>query len=181
MALYQKQYFSLNNSLSKHILVCLRRKEGKFSPVLHVFGEKDGLSLTLGQYKAMLAEKQNVLSYMNGGVNQPDFDIGSEESELNAMGRKGQVEMLLMRQLDKASGKVSVICLGKRTFERLVELSELIIHAMTKLENSAKECEKIFSGEHKELGVNEHGLDMKALGMELKLFEQGVKDCVFKF
>lgn len=143
-----------------------------------MFGEKDGLCLTLGQYKALVAEKENVLSYMDGGVADVEFDIPSEESELNAMGRKGHCEMLLMRQLDKASGKVSVICLAKKTFARLVELSELIIHIMTKLENSAKECEKIL--ESKELGVNEHGLDLQALGMELKLFEKGVKDCIFK-
>lgn len=182
MALYLKQYFSLNNSLSKNILVCLRKKDTKFAAALYVFGEKDGLSFTLEQFKALLSEKKNVLSYMDGGAQAIEFDLPSVETDLNGSGRKAQCAMLLLRQVEKASGKVSVVCLAKKTFERLVELSDLIIHAMTKLENSAVECEKVFTSEHQNaaLGVNEHGLDLHALGMELNLFQQGVKDCIFK-
>jgi hypothetical protein len=183
MALFQKQYFSLNNSLSKNILVCLRRKEGKFIPLLHVFSEKDGLSLTLPQYRALLCEQQNILAYMDGGVAALEFDLPSEETELNVSGRKSQCAMILMRQVEKTSGKVSVICLAKKTFERLAELSSLVIHSMEKLEKSAQECEKIFTSGHQNdlvLGVNAHGVDLHALRMELQLFEHGVKDCIFK-
>jgi hypothetical protein len=175
MALFQKKYFALNNSLSKNILVCLRKKDGKFSAQLNIFGEKDGITLTLGQYKGLVSEKNNVLSYMDGGVSALDFDLSGKDTELFATGRKAQCAMLLMRQVDKLSGKVNVVCLAKNTFERLMELEPLITHEMTKLDNSATECEMIKGG-----GVNEHGLDLCALEMEMNLFEMGVKDCIFK-
>lgn len=182
MSLFLKQYFSLNNSLSKNILICLKRKEGQFSAVLHIFGEKDGLSLSLGQYETLVSEKNNVLAYMDGGVGSLEFDIPSKDAELSAIGRKAQCPMLLMRQVDKLSGKVSVVCLAKKTYERLVELSKLIVHLMSRLEKSVPECEKLFlkCQQNDALGINEHGLDLAALEMELNLFEQGVKDNIFK-
>lgn len=180
MALFHKQYFSLNSSVSKNILVCLKRKEGKFSPLLHIFGDKDGVALTLDQFTTLVREKNNVLAYMDGGVQVYELDLSDKISELIASGRKGHCNMILIRQVEKLSGRVNIICLAKITFVRLMELSKLILHLLTRLEKSVPECEKLLSNQNDVLGVNEHGLDLCALQMELSLFQTGVKDCIFK-
>lgn len=182
MALFQKHYFSLNNSVSKNILVCLSRKDGKFSPALHLFGEKDGLVLDLKQYSTFVKEKNNALAFLDGGASAFEFCISNKDNELQVQGRKGHCVMLMMRQVEKIGGRVSVVCIAKNTFERLMELDKLIMHIMTRMDKSIFECEMLLKKEHKidDLGINEHGLDMYALDMELNLFESGVKDCIFK-
>lgn len=182
MALFQKHYFSLNNSVSKNILVCLSRKDAKFSAALHLFGEKDGLVFDLKQYTAFVKEKNSALAFFDGGASAFEFCVSNKENELQVSGRKGHCVMLMMRQVEKISGRVSVVCIAKNTFERLMELDKLIMHLMTRMDKSVPECEMLLKKEHNidELGINEHGLDLYALDMELNLFESGVKDSIFK-
>jgi hypothetical protein len=183
MELYNKRYFALNKSLSKSILICLKRNEDVFLPRLFLYGAKDSVLMSLSQFATLILEEPQIMKFMNGQADKLEFDLSTGDNELAVSGKTGAVRYVVLRQQDKCSGRLNVLSMAKATYQRLIDMSSLVQRYMVRLEKAAPVCGEMYTKyKNEDLcpsmhdKISEHGFDFCVFAMELLLFESGVQD-----
>jgi hypothetical protein len=185
MELFNKRYFSLNKSLSKNILICLKRTENGFLPRLFLYGGKDSILMSMTQFANLILEEPRIMEFMDGRAAKFDHDLSSAEDELTISGKIGSVRFVVLRQQDKESGRINVLSMAKTTYQRLIDMSSLVQRMMVRFEKAAPVCQEMYVKYKKgDLchtfydQISPHGFDFCVFAMELLLFEAGVRDDV---
>jgi hypothetical protein len=179
MAQFQKSYYSLNRSNSKNILISLvHNSDGSFSPLLHIYGGKDGISLSLRQYTDLYASHDELLNFLDSRCESAFLDLSNDQNQLFCTGRRTNCSMLIFKQLD--GNHTNVVCVAKNTFEKMLDLRPIINRLLLRYEQSMPDIMDVYrrqkSGEQVIDKINTYGFDLALFGWELKHFADGVKD-----
>jgi hypothetical protein len=175
-------YYALNNSKTKHILLSLvRNADDTFTPLLHLYSDKDGCRMTLRQYMDLCNSSQVFLEFLDGKSKSTNLDLSNENNDLNITGRQSTCRMLIFKQIEL--NHTSVVCMAKKTFENLLLLGPIIQRTLKRYEDSMQDiiyaC-KMYNDDGKIINnINIHGFDLTTFGLELKLFAHGIHDSVF--
>jgi hypothetical protein len=178
---YRKMYYALNNSKTKHILLSLvRDADDTFTPLLHLYSDKDGCRMTLRQYIDFCNASPVFLEFLDGKSNSTNLDLSNENIDLNITGRQSTCRMLIFKQIDL--NHTSVVCMAKRTFENLLLLRPIIQRTLMRYEDSMDDI-RFASKKYNDDGIiinniNIHGFDLTTFALELKHFANGVHDSV---
>jgi hypothetical protein len=175
-------YYGLNKSNTKHILLSLvRNGDDTFTPLLHIYSDKNGCRMTLRQYLDLYNSSQLLLDYLDGKNKTANLDLSNENNQLNITGRLSACSMLVFKQVEL--NHTSVVCMAKNTFEKLLLLRPIIQRILMRYEQSMEAIVYAYKI-HKDGGeildkMNTNGFDLTTFGMELKFFANGVHDSVF--
>jgi hypothetical protein len=185
MELFSKSYFALNRSLSKNIVICLKRTEAGFLPSLVLYDNKGGVTLSLNQFASLILEEPRIMDYLDSRSAKLDYTLSTPENPLTVSGSAGKCRFIVLRQ--QRGHILNVLNMAKVTYQRLIDMSSLIQRYMVRLEKAAPTCQEMYvkcqKGElcpslHDK--ISEQGFDFCEFAMELLLFENGVKDDMSK-
>jgi hypothetical protein len=180
---FNKHYYALNKSNTKNILISVVRKgDGTFFPLLHIYSEKYGCRMSLRQYLDMYNSSQELFDYLNGMSKSAFLDISTDNNPLFISGKMSTCSMLVFnQQVDETH--TSAIYMAKNTFEQLLNLRPIVQRLLLRFEHSMPDMidtyKKHLAGEKIDDKINMHGFDITTFALELKLYPTGVTEGMF--
>jgi hypothetical protein len=179
MAHFQKLYYALNRSSSKNILISLvHNNDGSFSPLLHIYGGKDEISMSLRQYNDLYAASENLFNFLDARCDSAFLDLSNDHNQLFVTGRRTNYPMVIFKQVEQ--NHTNVICIAKNTLEKLLELRGIVNRLLLRYEKSMPDIIDVYrkqkAGEQINDKINMYGFDLALFGWELKAFSSGVTD-----
>lgn len=186
MELFHKRYFALNKSLSKNVLVALKRNGDDFVPNIFLYGAQDSVLLSLTQFATIIAEEKNLLDYLDCHVDHLEFDVSTADYHLTVCGKNVSNRFIALHQIDKITGRNNVVTMARSTLVRLIDMSSMLQRILVRLEKAVPLCKEMhMKAKRRELcpsfydRITEHGFDLCVFANELLLFEKGVVDDYF--
>jgi hypothetical protein len=184
--MFLKNYYSLNKSNSKHVLTTLATQNEKYAGVVCIFGAKEGVSLSIKQFMQIYYKRSELYEFFETKKNQVFMDLTDEDRELTVKSRVGTCAMLLFSEKDKSTREISSLYLGKVTFEKLMQLEQLIYHNLYIIDKNVPEiiefCKRMKKKQAEgdfhisDFNVIKDGLDYGLLALEILNYENGVQD-----
>jgi hypothetical protein len=184
--MFLKNYYSLNKSNTKHILTTLATRKEKYAGEVCIFGAQEGVTLNIQQYMKIFYQREELYKYFDDKRHKVFIDLSNEERILNVKSHVGPCAMLLFYERDLATETVSSLYLGKPTFDKLMQLQQLIYHNLYIIDKNIPEIIEFSKRMKKkqeegdfhisDFDVYKDGLDYGLLALEMINYAQGVED-----
>lgn len=184
--MFLKNYYSLNQSNTKHVLTTLATQNDKYSGVICIFGSQEGVTLSIQQYMQIYYKRDELYKFFEDKRNNVCLDLTDEDRILNVKSKIGQCDMLMFFEKDKITEKVSSLYLAKVTFDKLMQLEQLIYHNLYVINRNIPEimdfCKLMKKKQHdndfhiSDFDKVKDGLDYGQLALEILNYEHGVQD-----
>jgi hypothetical protein len=188
--MFLKNYYSLNKSNTKHVLTTLATQNEKYAGVVCIFGAKEGVSLSIQQFMQIYYRRSELYEFFETKKNKVSIDLSNEDRVLTVKSHViGQCAMLLLSEKDKSTEQISSLYLGKVTFDKLMQLEQLIYHNLYIIDKNIpeiiefckrmkkKQCDGDFH--NSDFDVFKDGLDYGLLALEILNYENAVCKTLF--
>lgn len=178
MSHYQKSEYPLNKSHSKSVQISLLRKGDAFTPSLQIYGDKDSVKFTLRQYLELFTANPDIFAFFDGLTETVFLDLTNENTQIFVTAKKlASCSMLVFKQIE--DGHISVVCIARNTYEKLLDLRPIIHRLLLRFEKSMPDImdtyKKVGSKDWQNIigdKINVYGFDITAFAYEVMLYSE---------